>query len=188
MDPRILYYILPSRTAAEAQNILKRNFATMATHGSLEQIADLAGHWLDDPALLKCAGQMADVARQDWDRTPAAQIALFIDERSVMYQAGEGARRLNKPLLLDSLVDFFHIGASPSQDTRIAPRYTPSRSAPRNPGQLDVSADSAFGPVSTVCIWAAAPVAGPSAGCTTGSVIAVARTGTKIQQNDRIGL
>lgn len=111
MDPRILFYILPSRTADEGANILKRNFATMAAHGALEQVADLGGNWLDDPVLLRCMGKLADLGRADWDRTPAAQIAVLVDERSFMFQAGKEAANLNQALVLDSLVDFFHLGA-----------------------------------------------------------------------------
>lgn len=111
MDPRILYYIMPVKNLEEGRNVLKRNFATMATHGSLEQVADLASNWMDDPALLQCVGKLADLGRKDWDRTPAAQIALFVDEKSFLYQSAKDASNLNKPLILDSLVDYFHIGA-----------------------------------------------------------------------------
>ncbi|MBC8872631.1 MAG: hypothetical protein H8E44_24620 [Planctomycetes bacterium] len=111
MDPRILYYIRPVMDPQQAVHILKRDFATMATHGSLMQVADLGGNWLDDPTLLECVGQLANLGREDWDRAPAAQIALFVDEKSWMYQGGKDADALNKPLVLDSLVDYFHIGA-----------------------------------------------------------------------------
>ena len=110
-DPRSLYYIRPIRTREEGCDILKRNFATMAAHGSLEQIADLGGNWLDDSTLLECVGRLAKLGREDWDRSPAAQIAVFVDENSWMYQSAKNTNKLNKPLVLDSLVDYFHIGA-----------------------------------------------------------------------------
>jgi len=107
-----LSYIPWSRTAEEEVNYLKRNFSCAMTHCEHEELADLEGGWYDDQRIMDCVGRLARIAGDpSWSRSPVTQIALFIDETAYFYQDEAHDAALNSPLMIDSMPEYFHIGA-----------------------------------------------------------------------------
>lgn len=117
-DPDIFYYIERLERPEQVSDVMLRNTACMLSHHSWEELVDLGGGWYRHPDVLASIGRIAGLVNQPHlAASPArgeravSQIALFVDEVSLMYQAVRDADHLNKPLLIDSLLEFFHIGA-----------------------------------------------------------------------------
>ncbi len=105
-------YIPATRTPLEEVSFLKRNFACAIAHGEQEELADLEGGWYDHPQIMDCIGRLAQFASDPtFSRAPVAQIALFIDETAYFYQDEVHDADLNTSLIVDSMREYFHMGA-----------------------------------------------------------------------------
>jgi len=90
---------------------LQREFANVLCQGVGQWWFDMGGGWYDDPRILADIGAMNRIAAASlsWDRSPADEIAVVVDDRSLHLM--QVANRLSRPLLLDQLPELGRIGA-----------------------------------------------------------------------------
>ena len=95
----------------ETRGQLQREFANVLCKGVGQWWFDMGGGWYDDPRILADIGAMNRIAEASlaWDRAPADEIAVVVDDRSLhLMKVGN---RLSRPLLLDQLPELGRLGA-----------------------------------------------------------------------------
>ena len=90
---------------------LQREFANVLCQSVGQWWFDMGGGWYDDPRILADIGAMNRIAEASlaWDRGPADEIAVVVDDRSLHFM--QVANRLSRPLLLEQLPELGRIGA-----------------------------------------------------------------------------
>jgi len=114
-------------TYEETRGQLQREFSNVLCQGVGQWWFDMGGGWYDDPRILADIAAMNRVAEASlsWDRSPADEIAVVVDDRSLhLMQVGN---RLSQPLLLEQLPELGRIGVpvgfyALGDVDRIAPR------------------------------------------------------------------
>jgi len=98
-------------TYQETRGQLQREFANVLCQGVGQWWFDMGGGWYDDPRILADIGAMNRIAEAslDWDRSPADEVAVVVDDRSLHRM--QVANRLSRPLLLEQLPELGHLGA-----------------------------------------------------------------------------
>jgi hypothetical protein len=95
----------------ETRGQLQREFANVLCQGVGQWWFDMGGGWYDDPRILADIGTMNRIAEASlaWDRSPADEVAVVVDDRSLHLM--QVANRLSRPLLLEQLPELGHLGA-----------------------------------------------------------------------------
>jgi hypothetical protein len=95
----------------ETRGQLQREFANVLCQGVGQWWFDMGGGWYDDPRILADIGVMNRIAESSlaWDRSPADQVAVMVDDRSLHLM--QVANRLSRPLLLQQLPELGRLGA-----------------------------------------------------------------------------
>lgn len=90
---------------------LQREFANVLCQAVGQWWFDMGGGWYDDPRILADIGAMNRIAEASlaWDRAPADEIAVVVDDRSLHLM--QVANRLSRPLLLEQLPELGRLGA-----------------------------------------------------------------------------
>lgn len=90
---------------------LQRELANVLCQGVGQWWFDMGGGWYDDPRILADIGAMNRIAEASlaWDRSPADEIAVVVDDRSLHLM--QVANRLSRPLLLEQLPELGRLGA-----------------------------------------------------------------------------
>lgn len=98
-------------TYEETRGQLQREFANVLCQGVAQWWFDMGGGWYDDPRILADIGAMNRIAQASlaWDRGPADEIAVMVDDRSLHRM--QVANRLSRPLLLEQLPELGRLGA-----------------------------------------------------------------------------
>jgi hypothetical protein len=94
----------------ETRGQLQREFANVLCQGVGQWWFDMGGGWYDDPRILADIGAMNRIAAESlaWDRGPADEIAVMVDDRSLHLM--QVANRLSHPLLLQQLPELGRLG------------------------------------------------------------------------------
>jgi hypothetical protein len=95
----------------ETRGQLQREFANVLCQAVGQWWFDMGGGWYDDPRILADIGAMNRIAEASlaWDRAPADEIAVMVDDRSLHLM--QVANRLSRPLLLEQLPELGRLGA-----------------------------------------------------------------------------
>lgn len=98
-------------TYEETRGQLRRELANVLCQGAGQWWFDMGGGWYDDPRILADIGTMNRIAEASlvWDRSPADEIAVVVDDRTLHLM--QVANRLSRPLLLEQLPELGRIGA-----------------------------------------------------------------------------
>jgi len=89
----------------------RREFANVLCQAVGQWWFDMGGGWYDDPRLLQDIAALNRIAEQsvDWDRSPVDEIAVVVDDTSLVYQ--QVGHPLSGPLLLTQLPELGRLGA-----------------------------------------------------------------------------
>jgi len=95
----------------QSVGLLRREFGHVLSRGAGMWWFDMTGGWFNDRRLLREMRRMNQIASAGLaqDRSPNAQVAVFIDEQSLFYTVPHPA--LNEPLITQQIAAMFRLGA-----------------------------------------------------------------------------
>lgn len=99
------------RTFEESEAVQLREMANMITRGWGGWWFDMSGGWYDEPRFMEMIAKLNDIAERSVhvDRSPAAEVAVVVDERSIFYT--DPRKTLMLPLLYNQTLPLGRMGA-----------------------------------------------------------------------------